>query len=300
MSLSLTEAQALISHQAPLDYQQPLRPVEQSGSDHQLFRLGERWVIRLPRSDSAAEQHLKERAWLLSSRGQLPLETPEPVFLGQASERYPYPWSIYTWIEGQRLDRAALTDVPEAARRLGCCLRVLHGLETEGGPEPGRHNFFRGVPLKARDEDFQEALTQLRGRFPTDRAQELWQRAIESPVCQGRRWVHGDLQPGNLLMRGGRLCAVIDFGGVAVADPAVDVMAAWTVFDETSRRVFREALGVDDQRWLRGRAWALLFGVLAWPFYEHRLPDLAAMARRSAWQAVGQSLQDGLAATITD
>jgi hypothetical protein len=35
-------------------------------------------------------------------------------------------------------------------------------------------------------------------------------------------WVHGDLHPGNLLAREGALHAVIDFGCVAVGEPAVD------------------------------------------------------------------------------
>ena len=34
---------------------------------------------------------------------------------------------------------------------------------------------------------------------------------------------------------GGRLCAVIDFGGVGVGDPAADVIAAWSVFGHTER-----------------------------------------------------------------
>ena len=42
-------------------------------------------------------------------------------------------------------------------------------------------------------------------------------------------WVHGDLHPGNLLVRNGTLAGVLDFGSLGVGDPAVDLMAAWTV-----------------------------------------------------------------------
>jgi aminoglycoside phosphotransferase (APT) family kinase protein len=70
-------------------------------------------------------------------------------------------------------------------------------------------------------------------------------------------WVHGDPAPGNLLARDGRLSAVIDFGTLAVGDPAVDLIGAWTSLDPQGREVFRDKLGVDDDTWLRGRVWGL-------------------------------------------
>jgi len=35
------------------------------------------------------------------------------------------------------------------------------------------------------------------------------------------------------------------------------VTIAWTLFSGESRRAFRDALGVDDATWERGRGWAL-------------------------------------------
>ena len=49
-------------------------------------------------------------------------------------------------------------------------------------------------------------------------------------------WVHG-IPAGNLLVRDGRLAAVIDFGSSGVGDPACDVTIAWTLLSgETGRR----------------------------------------------------------------
>ena len=70
-------------------------------------------------------------------------------------------------------------------------------------------------------------------------------------------WFHGDVAAGNLLVRDGRLAAVIDFGTSGVGDPACDVVIAWTLFDGESRATYREALGVDAGTWSRGRGWAL-------------------------------------------
>ena len=62
---------------------------------------------------------------------------------------------------------------------------------------------------------------------------------------------------GNLLVRDGRLAAVIDFGTSGVGDPACDVVIAWTRFAGPSRTAFRTTLGVDDAMWSRARGWAL-------------------------------------------
>jgi aminoglycoside phosphotransferase (APT) family kinase protein len=70
-------------------------------------------------------------------------------------------------------------------------------------------------------------------------------------------WIHTDLLRPNLLVRGSRLRAVIDFGGGGVADPAADVIAAWSVYSHTGRGSFRGALDVDDATWNRARGFAL-------------------------------------------
>ncbi len=70
-------------------------------------------------------------------------------------------------------------------------------------------------------------------------------------------WVHGDVAVGNLLVRDGRLSAVIDFGSSGVGDPACDTVIAWTLFTGESREAFRATLGMDNATWARGRGWAL-------------------------------------------
>jgi len=60
-----------------------------------------------------------------------------------------------------------------------------------------------------------------------------------------------------LLVREGKLSAVIDFGGLAIGDPACDLAIAWTFFEGESREAFHAALPLDPGTWARGRAWAL-------------------------------------------
>jgi aminoglycoside phosphotransferase (APT) family kinase protein len=94
-------------------------------------------------------------------------------------------------------------------------------------------------------------------------------------------WLHADLMPGNLLLRDGRLAAVIDWGAVAVGDPAVDLMPAWNLLPAGARDTYRRSLGVDDATWERGRGWAVVQASMALPYYVDTNPVMAATARHT-------------------
>jgi aminoglycoside phosphotransferase (APT) family kinase protein len=89
-----------------------------------------------------------------------------------------------------------------------------------------------------------------------------------------------------LLVEGSRLRAVIDFGNVGIGDPAVDVVAAWSVFGEDGRDDFRRALDVDDATWLRSRGFALHQALLIIPYYSDTNPAFVAMAMRTVDQVL--------------
>jgi aminoglycoside phosphotransferase (APT) family kinase protein len=113
-----------------------------------------------------------------------------------------------------------------------------------GAPRGGRE------PLRELDAVTRAAISSARGVIDSDAATAAWERALQAPAWNGTPvWVHTDLLRPNLLVRDGRLCAVLDFGTVGVGDPAADVIAAWSVFGRTGRGVFRGALDVDDGTW---------------------------------------------------
>ena len=80
----------------------------------------------------------------------------------------------------------------------------------------------------------------------------------------------------NRLVCDGRLTAVLDFGGLAVGDPTVDLVVAWEVLEASSREVFRRAVEVDAESWLRGRAWALSLALMTFSYYWRAMPDRCA------------------------
>ncbi|MDA1073906.1 MAG: phosphotransferase [Proteobacteria bacterium] len=128
-------------------------------------------------------------------------------------------------------------------------------------PRSGQHSF-RGGSLKIWDRQARSALAVLGDKIDTDRATAIWDAALNAPFTDEPVWYHGDIAAGNLLVRDGRLCAVIDFGGLAVGDPACDLAIAWTLLDATSRAAFRARLDVSDAIWARGRGWVLWKGMI--------------------------------------
>lgn len=280
----------LLAAQHPQWVGQALTPVESAGTDHALYQLGADMVVRLPRIPSAVSKVAKEGEWLPRLAPALPLAVPEVLALGAAGAGFPWPWSVYRWLEGETVWSSQPLDGDDAGERLGRFVAALAGIDTTGGPPPGEHNSFRGEPLAGRDGEVRQAVAALAGEVDADVVTAVWEAALEAAVWAGPgRWLHGDLLPTNLLVRDGRLSAVIDFGCLGIGDPACDLMAAWTVIPAAGRRRFRELTGADDAAWARGRGWALSQALIAIPYYRQTNPVLAGIGRRTIDEIVAEA-----------
>lgn len=210
-------------------------------------------LVRLPSGEHYAKSVFKEQTWLPKLAPHLPLPIPQPLALGEPSADYPWPWSVYAWLDGDYARRDNVPDLNKFAAELAQFLLALRQIETTGGPT----RKLRGGSLDIYLEQTQTAFNLLSGRINTEAAAEIWGAALAAPFADQPVWYHGDVAAGNLLVKDGSLCAVIDFGGLGVGDPACDMVIAWTFLDPASRRMFRERLGVTDAVWNRGRGWAL-------------------------------------------
>jgi aminoglycoside phosphotransferase (APT) family kinase protein len=133
----------------------------------------------------------------------------------------------------------------------------MRHVDPANGPVAGQHNFYRGGALRVYDAQARQALDALSGKINKRAASEVWERALTTSWTKPPVWVHGDVSVGNLLVRNGRLCAVIDFGNSGIGDPACDLAIAWTLFEGQSRDAFQKSLSLDDATWERGRGWVL-------------------------------------------
>ena len=166
-------------------------------------------------------------------------------------------WSVYRWLDGDHATAGRVTDPGQFAADLADFLAALYQVDPADGPPPGQHNFFRGGPLTMNDSEARAAISALGSEIDDVRAAEVWEAAISASWHDPPAWLHGDVSPENLLVRDGRLSAVIDFGCSAVGDPACDTDIAWTFLAGQSRQVFRNRLAADEATWARGRGWSL-------------------------------------------
>jgi aminoglycoside phosphotransferase (APT) family kinase protein len=249
----------------------PVRAVAEGGWDNRTFHLGDAMSVRLPSAERYVAQVEKEHRWLPALASQLPLPIPAPLAMGKPDADYPWPWSIYAWIEGDRASHDAISDLPTFAEELADFLIALRKIDASDGPLAGAHNFHRGGSLAVYDGETRQALVVLADELDVSLLTEIWERALCSSWREKPVWVHGDIAEGNLLVRDGRLSAVIDFGSSGVGDPSSDLVIAWTLFDEPARNAFRARVGLDRQTWERARGWCLWKALIT--IAEHRHGD---------------------------
>lgn len=271
VELGAEKVRALLLAQQPDLAHLPLRLFE-SGWDNVLYRLGDAYLVRLPRRQAAARLCRNEQRFLPSLAADLPLPVSAPVRFGRPGEGYPWPWSVLPWLPGETADLRPPS--ADQADILASFLRALHGPPPPDAP----HNALRGVPLSRRADAFEQRWQALRAhgqvgsggrkaaRFddwaPDLRA--LWREAVDAEVDVEPTWIHGDLHARNVLVDEGRLGAVIDWGDLAAGDRATDLAAVWMLLGDRSARQ-RAMDYLDDvsvATWQRARGWAVFFGVV--------------------------------------
>lgn len=251
----------LLAAQFPQWARLAVEPVESAGWDNTVYRLGPDLAVRLPRRRIGAGHVEREQQWLPVLGPQLPLAVPMPLGNGVPGAGYPWRWTICNWLDGELAALTPVDDAGQTAISLARFVATLQKIDPAGGPA----SEFRGTSLAGRDRVARTAATISQAdQFDIGPVLAVWERAVAGPAWTGPPvWMHGDLHPANLLVDGGRLSAVIDFGLLGVGDPACDLMVAWTYLRAEARDAFRDALAVDDATWSRGRGWALELGLRA-------------------------------------
>ena len=236
--------------------------------------------MRLPSAAAYSLQVEKEHRWLPGLAPLLPLPIPVPLAMGVPADGYPWHWSVYRWLDGENATIERIADLHPFAATLAEFLIALQRIDATGGPPPGPHNFYRGGPLTIYDDETRQAIAALDGKIDTDAVTAVWEAALAAAWRGSPVWLHGDVSAGNLLVKGGRLTAVIDFGCSGVGDPACDLTIAWTLLSGESREMFCTVLPVDGATWARGRGWALWKGLITLAEHINTNPLAAGNARR--------------------
>lgn len=258
----------------------PLRRFAATGSTNALFRLGDDLLVRVPRQPGGTETIQKEQRWLPYVAPHLPVLVPEIVAVGEPGFGYPEMWSVVRFLPGDQPDVPTTGEAPRhgLAADLAAVVTALGSLDLppEAAVDPALA-WYRGRPLATMDDAMQEYLRDSRPleghaelTVDLDDVAAAWAEVLRMPEAHREvapRWYHGDLNAENLLVREGRLLAVLDFGGLSIGDPTIDLVVAWQLLDRAARTTFREAVAVDDVTWRVACGWVLVLSVMGLPYY---------------------------------
>ena len=155
------------------------------------------------------------------------------------------------------------------------------------------------------------------------KASALWDKACATRWNKAPIWIHGDFAIGNILLSSRhcepqsgeaiqkndtrsprlltkarddgnsyKLSAVIDFGGAAAGDPACDLVIAWTYLFGKAREIFIAEMDMDQDTWLRARAWALWKAT----FELCQIADKNSSEALLQKQIIAEAIDDGIGA----
>jgi aminoglycoside phosphotransferase (APT) family kinase protein len=218
------------------------------GWDNQMWRLGDEFVVRMPRTERAPDLLRKERRWLPVLAPRLPLPVPTLMRIGEPSARFPRPWNIVTWVPGEPLDHTSISRGDDAAVTLAGFLTALH----VEAPAEAPTSSDRGAHPKNCTDGFTKLVHAVAPSVVSAAVRSVWDDAVAAPEWEGPSvWLHGDLHPANIVVSDGTLSGVIDFGDMFAGDPAWDLAAAWLLLPAGAASRFFEVYAHADEATIR-------------------------------------------------
>jgi aminoglycoside phosphotransferase (APT) family kinase protein len=289
LTVPLETVRAVVDEQFPEWAHLPITAVGSEGTVNAIFRIGERLVARFPLRPTDLDEVWRQLRSEADAARELARHTsfpvPEPVALGRPGHGYPLPWSMQTWLSGV----TATEDDPGAsdgfAHDLATFIRDVRGIDTRDRTFTGPG---RGGDLRSQDPWLETCFHHSEQLLDVPRLRRLWRRLRELPRTAPDVMTHGDLIPGNVVVRRGRLAGILDVGGLAPADPALDLVGAWHLLEAGPRRLLRDDLGCGDLEWERGKAWAFAQAMgLVW-YYVDSSPVMSRLGRRTLDRLVSE------------
>jgi aminoglycoside phosphotransferase (APT) family kinase protein len=275
---------------------QPLVALGGTGTDHAMYRVGRDRLARFPRTPAAADSLLREVELLPRLAGLTTTPVPHVEHVGAAGPAFPYPWAVLRRLEGEDAWAARdSVDDPHGdalARDLAGVVRALRQAPVTDLPARGPGQ--RGGPLAGVVERAERWLTGDAGALPEHLDTEAVRHLLDEDRGAADDEVtyvptHGDLIPGNVLVRGRRLAAVIDWGYASLADPALDLVPAWALLGPRARRVFFAALAADEATRRRARVNALEQALGGLAYYAPRAHPLAEVMARTLQRVLDEA-----------
>ena len=240
--------------------------VEHDGELNDILLVNDELVFRFPRHAGSIPDALREMELLPRLEPYLALPIPRPVYKSGSQAKPGQVFMGYRFLNGQPLTASVLKGLPgpalqQMAGQLTQFLTALHHLEPESlGLDLPRLNmpdwvrtFFTEIQqhlfFYMRDDACKAVSENIEGYFA--------QVDLQQYQCS---LVHGDFGGSNILIDGDRISGVLDFTGMCISDPALDI-ASVSTYGEAFFNLICQSYPVDDSLARRARFYRSLFAL---------------------------------------
>lgn len=263
VEISLELVQTLIAELAPQWAELELSYLA-TGWDNEVYRLGEEYLVRLPRRELGERIGKSERQWLPKLSTETGVIAGEVLFAGCPTNHYPFTFSVTRYVPGVSAATLTRSQRDNYANEFVSLLKQIHSPASDPRPVSS----FRGCPLSAVEEKTREQISQLPAEHEGS-ALALWERAlVAQPYLGPPAWLHGDPHPHNTIVRPEKgqyhLSSLVDYGDLCTGDPASDLGMLWMHFTPEAVCQAFSAYGVDknEPMFSRSLGWALRYAML--------------------------------------
>lgn len=252
------------------------------GWDNKAYLINKKTIFRFPRRSVAVELIERENKVLdaLLKILDTELEIPEPIFYGVPTPEYPYPFQGYTMIPGISGCHANLTEQERRASLapLAHFLKQLHSIKETEAREIGAKSsifdrsdvhYIANMILERIDKIIDLKICHLNAAMLKDEVKKAYEIKLPNNNCL----IHGDLYCRHLMFNQGKLTGIIDWGDVAINNPAIDLAAIWGFYPKDCHKEFLQIYGdVDTNIWQYAR-FLEFHGALAVMLYGYDIGD---------------------------
>jgi aminoglycoside phosphotransferase (APT) family kinase protein len=253
------------------------------GFDNTVFIVNDKYVFRFPRREIAVQLLTVENQLLPLLVNQVNIAIPEPIFFGQATKEYKWPFTGYKHVKGDSPGVLSNEIRNLSAVPLALFLKKIHQFSTVQAEKFGvPHDRFERMNIGKRKEMLlgnikKAADLQL---IEEDQAALDWLSTMgETQLNPPVTLVHGDCHIRNILVnQEGIISGIIDWGDMHIGNPAIDLSIAYSFLPQSGRELFFEKYGqVSDEIKMVAKFFAIYVSFILL-LYGHDIKDKQLVA----------------------
>lgn len=287
IAITLLEARGIIEAQFP-----QLIPVSIAelgkGFDNTVFIVNDVYVFRFPRREIAVQLLNIENQLLPLLVSRLNIAIPEPIFFGQATKDYKWPFTGYHHVKGESPGVLSNEIRNSSAAPLALFLKELHQFPIEQAEKIGvPYDRFERMNIRKRKEMLVSNITKAADLqlVEEDHAALEWLYTMkESQLDTPITLVHGDCHIRNILVNNeGVISGIIDWGDTHLGNPAIDLSIAYSFLPPSGREQFFQLYGEVSEELRMAAKFFAIYVAFILLLYGHDIKDgkLVASAKES-------------------